>query len=79
MIMKESKENSKANPLAMTEPLFNKSSLFHRLVIAEAPNPTPGVGFSTSVVGAAVVGGEAAALLLVCLSGFDIRELSLKI
>lgn len=41
--MKDSKEKKKANPLRKREPLFNKSSLFQRLLMAE----TVGVGFST--------------------------------
>lgn len=79
MIMKESKENSKANPLATRDPLFNKSSLFHRLVIAETPNPAAGVGFSTSAVGVSAGTGDPAWLFLVGSSGFDMWESNLEI
>lgn len=58
MIIKASKEKSKANPLKAKDPLFIKSSLFHRRTIAGTPNPVDVVAgfvwFSTSATGGAV-------------------------
>lgn len=49
MMMKASKEKTRASPLNAREPLLNKSSLFHRRMIPATPNPVPAVRACSSV------------------------------